>query len=396
MKLQLKPYKRNSHPLGGILIKSSSPKVWLQEIQNMGISLQECDAYPIPSSVANELYGCLVVVKNLKVKDLGRNYLVQNIENKLFIPVNSKVVPSVSDEEWHFLFAECPHFLHPEIGLVELNQAIDWIAILGTIKRISIKITGPSKSVFIPSSIKSIRVEVDEEALLKEIENPLTEEERFEKLPFDMKKLLNGNQREMEKFMAFMEKNPDMALKYALPLDSLGTFRGDNLGKFTFGGGNFFDSFKDFFSFKNDNPTVSKMTNIFSKILSIGFVFFVIYLIYSIFSTGSSSSYETATKPSTIFTDMSATQISVKLFIAVMSIIIVGLLFTSNFAIKAYSNFRNAIVLTIVLFFALYNVIGGMYEDNETNIFFSLLIIVMVGTILYRLFNANTTLQRRK
>ena len=391
MKLKLKLHNRNTYPLEGILIKSSSPKVWLQEIQNMEISLQECEVFPIPSTIANELYGCLVVVKNLKIKDLGKNTLVQNIENKLFIPSNSKITPSIAAEEWHQLFAECPHFLHPEIGLVELSQAIDWSDILGTVKRVAIKITEPSKPVFIPNSIKSIRVEVDEEALLKEIENPLTEEERFEKLPFDMKKLLNGNQREMEKFMAFMEKNPELALKYALPLDSLGTFRGDNYGTFSFGGRSFLENFTNFFSFKNANPNVPKATNIVSKILSIGFVFFVIYLIYSLFS----SAPETATESPAVFNNMSATQLSVKFFIAIMAFIIIGLLFTSNFAIKAYSNFKNAIVLLIILLFALYNVVGGLYDD-ETNIFFSLLIIAMVGIILYRLFNANTTLQKRK
>ncbi|WP_296147280.1 hypothetical protein [uncultured Flavobacterium sp.] len=392
MELKLKPHNRNNYPVGGILIKSSSPKVWLQEMQLMEISLENCEAYAIPSTVANELFGCLVLLKNPKIKELGRNTFVQNIENKLFIPANSKISPAVSEEEWDFVFKEIPHFLHPEIGLFELKEAVNWIAILGTIKRVSIKITEPANSVFIPNSIQSLRVEIDEEALLKELENPLSEEEKFEKLPFNMKKLMNGNQREMEKFLAFMEKNPELALKYALPLDTLGTSRGDRLGSFSFSGSNFFESIRDFFSFKNDNPKVSKETNIFSKIMSFGFVFFALYLIYSLFSSGSSD----AVGAKSFFSDFSVTQITVKIFIAIMAVIIIVLLITSNLSIRITSSFRNTIALIFVLLFALYNVIGGIYEDTEINGFLAFIIISLVGIILYRLFNVNATLSKNK
>lgn len=390
MELKLTPNNKNNYPLGGVLIKSSSPKVWLQEIQNMEISLQDCEAFAIPSTVANKLYGCLILVSNLKVNNLGRNVPVQNIEDKLFIASNSKIAPAVSEKEWHSIFPEYAHFLHPEIGLFELNNPINWAEVLGTIKRVSIKITAPAKSVFIPEKIKSLRVEVDEEALLKEIENPVSEEEMIAKLPFDMQKLLNGNEREMEKFLAFMEKNPELALKYALPLDTLGTFRGDNKGTFSFGGGNFWDSIVDFFSFKNKTPGYSKARNIFSKLLSIGFVLLGFYLIYSLFSY--KSAINDGGKP--FLEGISTTQFVVKLFVSVMVFIFLGLLITSNLAIKLTSNVRNMIIMFVILLFALYNVVGGLYDDNETNIFFSIAIVALVGVILYRVFNANTTLSK--
>lgn len=392
MELKLKPHHRNNYPLGGILIKSSSPKVWLQEMQLMEISLKNCESYAIPSTVANELFGCLVLLKNPKVKELCRNTFVQNIENKLFIPINSKISPSVSEEEWDLLFKDVAHFFHPEIGLFELKEAVNWVEILGTIKRISVKITAPANRVFIPDSIKSLRVEIDDEALLKELENPLSEEEKFEKLPFNLKKLMNGNQREMEKFLAFMEKNPELALQYALPLDSLGTSRSNNFGSFSFNGSDFFDSIRDFFSFKNDNAEVSNQTNIFSKIMSFGFVFFALYLIYSLFSSGSSD----VVASKSFFSDFSVTQITVKIFIAIMALIIIGLLITSNLSIKITSSFRNTIALIFVLLFALYNVIGAIYDDTEINGFLAFIIIAFVGVILYRLFNVNTTLSKDK
>ena len=79
-----------------------------------------------------------------------------------------------------------------------------------------------------------MRVEIDEEAILKQFEAPSTEEEFLENLPFDMKKVLKGNQKEIDKFLSYLDKNPEMALKLGIPLDVLQTSRGDQSGRFSF------------------------------------------------------------------------------------------------------------------------------------------------------------------
>ncbi|MBF7090776.1 hypothetical protein IUY40_04370 [Flavobacterium sp. ALJ2] len=245
MELKLKINSKNIFPKGGVFIKSASAEVWLQEIQNIGLSLDSIAVFPIPEIRANELFGCLVVFNQGKnrITDIGKNNFYQLAACKLFIPENTLITPELTEGEWHNLFSEEYHFLHPEIGLVELKEEVNWTNLLRLPMQKEIEITEPSKTVSIPQFITSMRIEIDQEKILETIENPLSEEEIIGKMPFDMQKVMKGNQKEMDKFMAFLDKNPKLALQYAIPLDTLGTSRGDNYGKFSFGSKNVFRSF---------------------------------------------------------------------------------------------------------------------------------------------------------
>ncbi|MBB4801937.1 tetratricopeptide (TPR) repeat protein [Flavobacterium nitrogenifigens] len=208
----------------------------------MGLALDSIKVFPIPSSKANELFGCLVFNKNkISLTDIDKNNCCQLVENKLFIPEYTTIEPQLTKEEWTKLFSECYHFLHPDIGLVELDEEVNWNDLVEVSEERSINILEPSKTVSIPQFISSFRLEVDAEKILENIENPYSEEEMIENLPFNIQKLLNGNQKEMDKFLAFLEKKPEVALKMAIPLDTLGTGRGGAYGKFYFGsnGGSF-------------------------------------------------------------------------------------------------------------------------------------------------------------
>ncbi|TPG32920.1 tetratricopeptide repeat protein [Flavobacterium pectinovorum] len=236
MELKLKINSKNTFPKGGIFIKSASPKMWLEQIQFIGLSLNSVKVFAVPDVTANELYGCLVVLNQNKIKagDIGKNNCYQLVENKLFIPENTTIVPQLAKEEWCNLFSDNYHFLHPEIGLVELKDAVEWenlIEVPALKERIVIE---PSKTVSIPNFISSLRIEVDREKILEAIENPTSDQEIPEELPFDLQKLVNGNQQEMDKFMELMDKNPDLALQLAIPLDTMGTSRGGHFGQFSF------------------------------------------------------------------------------------------------------------------------------------------------------------------
>jgi len=291
MELKLKINSKNTFPKGGIFIKSASPEVWLHEIQNMGLTLRNIRVFPVSGARANELYGCLLVLDQSagKITAVGKNNFYQLIEDKLFVPENTLVEPQITKEEWHNLFSEEYHFLHPEIGLVELKDQVDWIALLQQPKAKEIEINEPSKTVYLPQFILSLRIEIDPEKILENIENPTSEEELIGKLPFDMQKVMRGNQKEMDKFMAFLDKNPKLALQYAIPLDTLGTSRGDNYGKFSFGsGGNVFQTgfakIGDFFHRKSSGSNQSDgLTMIFRLI-------FVLFFISSIRSCSSGKS----------------------------------------------------------------------------------------------------------
>ncbi|MCV9926159.1 soluble NSF attachment family protein [Flavobacterium sp. LS1R49] len=244
MELKLKINTKNTFPKGGIFIKSASAEVWLHEIQNIGLSLDSIAVFPVPDIRANELYGCLLVLNQRTDKvDIRGNNFLQLIANKLFIPENTLITPELTEDEWSNLFSESYHFLHPEIGLVELKEEVNWTDLLQLPMQKEIEITEALKTVSIPQFITSMRIEIDQEKILETIENPPSEEEIIGKMPFDMQKVMKGNQKEMDKFMAFLDKNPKMALQYAIPLDTLGTSRGDNYGKFSFGSENVFRSF---------------------------------------------------------------------------------------------------------------------------------------------------------
>ena len=235
MELSIKPYNKNSYPKRGVLIKSALPMVWLAQIQRMGLALQDIITYPVPGAKANEVYGCLVVLKeHTATVELNNNALLQLVNNKIFIPEYSTLSPQLSETEWQKVFSSNYYIYHPEIGLAELDEPIIWQHLITLPEPVSLHITAPLKGVAVPRQISTMYIEADPEALTAAVEKPFGDE-GLDNLPFDVQKLLKGNQKEMDKFLAFLDKHPDLALKFAIPLDTLGTMRGNNKGKFTFG-----------------------------------------------------------------------------------------------------------------------------------------------------------------
>lgn len=233
MELRIKPFPKNNYPKKGLLIKGSSPLVWLNEMEILGIDLHDVQSFPIPSTEPNILYGCFLVFKNLAPNEIGRNSYFQCVDNRFFIPENTVFYPKVNPEEWQNIDAEYL-IMHPEFGLVKLNEEIDWIAIIQNPEISEDKIRKPSKGVQIPQKIESFTVEMDDEKVLESLEKPQTEEEWMKNLPFDMKKVMAGNKKEIEKYLKYIEKYPDRAVELGVPLDIMGTSRGDGFGIFKF------------------------------------------------------------------------------------------------------------------------------------------------------------------
>lgn len=255
MKFKLKQNHTNLYPKGAFLIQEASPYVWLKELQKMGFDLSEITAFPVPSLVPNQLYGCLIVYKKLpKGLNIGKHRYFQNCHNQLFVPENTMVSPAFTDDEWASVFSENAYAYHPDFGLVELSEPINWLAILNPAIKIVPSIQVARKGVAIPQSITSLQIAVDQESLLEQLENPISEEDALSQLPFDMKKVLRGNQKEIDKYLKFLDEHPEMALKYAIPLDVLNTNRGNLNGKYKFGS-SIKDRFRNFFSSRNSSTT---------------------------------------------------------------------------------------------------------------------------------------------
>lgn len=233
MELKIKPYHKNSYSKRAILIKETFAEDWLIEIARLELRLDQIQVFPIPGMQPNELYGCLIVFnKEAKINEIGKNQYFQLVENKLFIPENSILSPVLTVTEWQQLFSVHFHLLHQDTGLVELPEAINWNQLINLHEPLEPVLTIPLNSVFIPHSINSSRIEVDAVSLEEE-GNPFSEKELAEKLPFNMEKILVGNQREMQKFLQYLDENPEKALKYAIPLDIYNTTRGNNTANFS-------------------------------------------------------------------------------------------------------------------------------------------------------------------
>ena len=100
MLFQVKQARDNSFPLRGILIKGALPSGWILEIQRIGLSLREITVYPLAGTVANTVWGCLVLFDMEKIKiEPGRNTCCQLVHRLLLIPERSTIFPALTPEE---------------------------------------------------------------------------------------------------------------------------------------------------------------------------------------------------------------------------------------------------------------------------------------------------------
>ncbi|SUX46482.1 APC family permease [Chryseobacterium indoltheticum] len=247
MELRIKPFPKNNYPKKGLFIKGSSPLIWLHEMEILGIDLNQVQSFPIPSNEPNILYGCFLIFKNLAPSEIGKNSYFQCVEDKFFIPENTNFYPKLNPEDWQNINADFL-VMHPDFGLVKLNEEIDWISLINHPKQSEDKIRKPSNGVTIPQEIKSFMVEMDDDQIMEALQKPQTEEEWMKNLPFDMKKVMAGNKKEIEKYLKYIEKYPERAVELGVPLDVMGTSRGDGFGKFKFG-----NWFQDFFGGTGDS-----------------------------------------------------------------------------------------------------------------------------------------------
>lgn len=240
MQLKLELSTQNAYPLQGLLVRGETVSQWLVAFDNLGIQEGKFSFYPVPSKVANVLYGCLVIgdftekIKNI----IGTHQLLQSIENKLFIPEFTSVSPQLCEADFQTVFDEGLYILHPEVGFYQIENPIDWCDLLDfQFVEKEPKIITPLKSVYIPSVIKSAHVEVKEQDIEKKmLEMIKGDAATAEDSPFNLDKLMRGNGKEIDKLMAYFDKNPDLALRFALPLDSVGASRGSFLGNYEFKG----------------------------------------------------------------------------------------------------------------------------------------------------------------
>jgi len=282
MQLTVKPYHKNLYPRGGILVSGSPVAGWLQQIQRMNLSLEELDVYPVAGMMANTIWGCLLVPRRDGTwpADIGINVYCQCIQEKLFLPGNSRLYPQLSVEELDKILKDKPHLFHPETGWIELPEPIRWKELLIHPDMTDRAIITPEETLFIPSRVFAFyKQSLPYEEVLENMESEmspgkirnirplslwekiklrllrlllgrhrqpeeLARQGRFarwlsrlvakmrikwmDKLQANLDDLEERNNREVDKLLELFKKNPEEALKYAIPIDNEGVSRGSN------------------------------------------------------------------------------------------------------------------------------------------------------------------------
>lgn len=284
MQLSVKPYHKNLYPRGGILVRGARVTDWLREIETMGVSLSETDVYPVAGTVANTIWGCLLVQKTDQPVDPGSNVYCQCVRGKLFIPEHSRLYPELSAAELDKALKDRPNLFHPETGWIELPEPLEWSDLLVLPAGTNRTVITPEETVFIPSRAytfykQSLPIEEVLEGLDQELfpdRKPNTAPlSRWEKMKLKLLRLLFGkpqppeapeptnwfrrllsrwrtklrsrwldklqaslddleerNNREVDKLLDLFRKNPREALKYAIPIDNDGISRGTGSGSY--------------------------------------------------------------------------------------------------------------------------------------------------------------------
>lgn len=292
MELKLKPSKINVYPTRSFLIRNSSAKEWMLELQRLNFSLREVQVFPIPNITVNSIWGCFVITqRNLKSDDVGKNQLCQTVFSNFFIAERSVLLPNINDSDKALLFAEGTYIFHPEFGLVNLEEQVNFEKLISTPVENAVAVTQPEESVFHPKQISGfyIQPESEEDVLANLEKNIVPKREKLphqplnffekgrlafyknffsskkeneelagsEKTEFgkkvdsflkifsneknntienwqqDYENLEERNQKQLDKLLKMLNENPEEALKYAIPLDTNNSSRGGSQGSFT-------------------------------------------------------------------------------------------------------------------------------------------------------------------
>ena len=280
MKLTVKPYHQNTYPVEGLLVRGADIFHWLEQLQLLGISLEQTAVYAIPGTSANSIWGCFAAISpaHLKNKQLYAAQLCQLVHGLLYIPFCSRLYPAIGSAELQKLLKE-PHIFHPDFGWVALETKIVWEDILALPAKATLQFRKPADALFIPSVIQSLEIRAlpPEETLANMEANVVPSKKKFEDKPLnplekvkmfllkrllsdkkqtgrnnplaamldkllskpgdaggswsdkmeqDLEQLEKRSQSEMQKLLELFKNDPQEALKYAIPLDEDGTSRG--------------------------------------------------------------------------------------------------------------------------------------------------------------------------
>lgn len=218
---------RNSYPTKGLFVAGGKLHHWLEAIRQLGLSLPEVAALPVPGNTPGTFYGCILLPDDMP-REVGSYPLCQLMDGKMFLPVHTDLSPSLTEEEWAQFFPGKYYFFDPENGLSLLCPALAWSSVLQFENADSVEVTAPSKPIRLPQRIESLALDLNEDT----IENPFEKSVGMEEKAALIQALQSRNDKALAGFLAQLRSNPDAALAMALPIDQMGTSRGTRDGQY--------------------------------------------------------------------------------------------------------------------------------------------------------------------
>ncbi len=259
----------------------------VMELQRLELPLPGVQIYPVPGTLANSIWGYLIVSQNTIPRDkTGKHQLCQAPCTNLMIPERSRLFPLPFPAELEKLFASGMYVAHPEFGWVELPEPLNILELLEQPTIHPSVSTRPAPTLFVPMTIRSFQIQpLSPEEVLHHLENvvfpnqksfedkPLSPIEKIRlklyqlllknddgdnnnqqgtstnwmpsllqtlfkpfldqtRLQQDFNDLEERNKKSVDKLMALLKRDPEQGLQYAIPLDEGGATRGGNSGAF--------------------------------------------------------------------------------------------------------------------------------------------------------------------
>ena len=305
MELRLNSYHKDLFPVCGFFIENPLLSEWLIALHTLGLEPREIEIYGLPSRIANQLWGCLVLTDTSKLDNLGKYQSAQLMRDQLIIPEKSKITPDLIQDDFDYLFKSDKYVLHPDFGLYKLTEPIqleDHLAAeeLETLDTIRPKdhsvLTGEIRSFSIEATpIEDLKHDLESQSREKFEDKPLSIAEKLrlslykkllvtekgadgkislsknasalekiakklnlsgpdinEKILDDFNNLEERNKKEVDKLVDLLKNDPEEALRYAIPLDEHGYSRGKKGSEFKMQDRGFdFSWFSKLFSGKN-------------------------------------------------------------------------------------------------------------------------------------------------
>lgn len=189
MELNIRPALHNQFPLNGLLIKGNDLATWFCELERMHFSYDAIAIYPLPGIVPNSVWGCFIhVLKPQPALEIGKNEYVQQVSPNVFIAEKAAFFPPVTQLELQYLFPTSTWLFHPELGLVEMTQRLDFTQVLTKPSRANLKALKPEEVSRVPKSIKSFQIApVDVEKALASLEAKIVpKQEKLEDKPLSV------------------------------------------------------------------------------------------------------------------------------------------------------------------------------------------------------------------